>query len=144
MTDRDAALAANQAFYDAFNQMDMDAMADIWSQRSEDTCIHPGWELLRGWPAIRNAWRVIFANTDYNRIGLTDLTIEVIGAVARVQCVENLYTVVGDQTIHSQVAATNILVRTTIGWKITLHHGSPIASETVEMEISTVSDLDIN
>ena len=41
-----AALAANEAFYDAFNQKDPSLMDAVWADSPEVTCIHPGWNLL--------------------------------------------------------------------------------------------------
>ena len=128
MSDDAAVLAANKAFYDAFEALDLAAMSRVWAHRPTAVCVHPGWEILTGWAAVRESWRAIFAGTGYMRFEASDLTIDVIENVARVTCVENLFQVVEGHTIHSQVAATNLFVRTGEGWKLLVHHGSPIAA----------------
>jgi ketosteroid isomerase-like protein len=128
MDDDDAVLAANKAFYDAFEALDLAAMSRVWAHRPTATCIHPGWEILSGWDEIRESWRAIFANTGYMRFKASNIRVHVVGNSAWVCCVENLFQVVEGHTIHSQVACTNLFLRTGEGWKMVLHHGSPIAS----------------
>ena len=131
-----AVRAALDAFYDAFQALDMAAMARVWAQRPQDVCVHPGWEILSGWPVIRESWRAIFANTGFVRFQATDVQVELLGDLARVTNVENLLTVAGQETAHSVIAATNLFLRTPHGWKLTLHHGSPMAMH------QSVSELD--
>src|SRR5690349_18059853 len=45
-------LAANAAFYAAFNAKDAAAMDAVWSSRTDASCIHPGWNLLSGREAV--------------------------------------------------------------------------------------------
>jgi ketosteroid isomerase-like protein len=61
MTDRDALLAANAAFYAAFNAGDPDAMARLWAHGDGVACLHPGWPVLLGREAVLESWRRIFA-----------------------------------------------------------------------------------
>ena len=42
-----AVLAANQAFYDAHEALDLDAMTAAWDH-DDVVCTHPGWPILRG------------------------------------------------------------------------------------------------
>ena len=133
-------LQANTRFYKAFEEMDFSAMSMVWSKRPEDCCIHPGWEILIGWRQIRESWRVIFANTNFMRIELTELSTDLPSpTIGRVCCIENLFTVIDNQTIHSQVACTNLFQHGDDGWKLIHHQGSPIASQPV-----MVQDLDLN
>src|SRR5438309_276363 len=41
-------LAANEAFYRAFNQKDSAAMSALWSESMDVACVHPGWNVLTG------------------------------------------------------------------------------------------------
>lgn len=127
LADRQAVLAAVDAFYAALQGLDFPAMCALWAQRPQDVCVHPGWEVLHGWPAIRESWRAIFANTGFMRAWASEVQVELLGDLARVTNVENLMTVAGAQTAHSQVAATNLFLRTPDGWRMILHHGSPVA-----------------
>ena len=143
-------ISANAAFYSAFEQMDMEAMGRIWRRDEADICVHPGWEVLTGWASIRGSWAAIFANTGYIRIRPDQIQVEILGSTARLTCVENFFTVAGGQTIHSRVAATHLFVETPEGWRLCLHHGSPIASEIdtdsdeLEFEPLEDEDLDLN
>src|SRR5512146_1966411 len=41
-------LASNDAFYDAFNMRDIDAMDKLWAERAPVVCLHPGSTALHG------------------------------------------------------------------------------------------------
>jgi uncharacterized protein (TIGR02246 family) len=125
---------ANARFYRALEELDYDAMASVWAKRDEDVCIHPGWAVLEGWHAVRESWRAIFAGTEFMRFAISDARVQVLGEVARVTCVENIWSLADGRSVHSQVAATNLFVRSDGGWRITLHHGSPIAGSTTVAE----------
>ena len=51
--DLEAVLEANQAFYEAFEARDIDAMSELWEHTDRVVCTHPGWATLRGWGADR-------------------------------------------------------------------------------------------
>jgi hypothetical protein len=128
MSDLDDVLAAHKAFYKAFEALDFTAMSACWSQRDLDICVHPGWETLHGWTDIRQSWRAIFANTEFMKIVIGDARAEVQGDMARVSCIENIYSMADDRTVQAAVACTHVFVRVEGHWKLTLHHGSPIAA----------------
>lgn len=58
-------LATNEAFYQAFEKKDIEAMSAIWSQGTGSRCIHPGRPVIKGWKDIRYSWEQIFKNTRY-------------------------------------------------------------------------------
>jgi ketosteroid isomerase-like protein len=113
---------ANQAFYDAHEARDLAAMSAVWDHADDIVCIHPGWPILRGWAAVEESWRRILHGPGRNQFIVTDDEIVVAGDVAWVTCDENL--VQGAAT--GTVAATNIYRRTAHGWRLTVHHGSPV------------------
>jgi ketosteroid isomerase-like protein len=120
--DTAAVLTANQAFYDAHEARDLDAMAAVWDHGTHVVCIHPGWPILRGWPQVEASWRGIFAGPGRNQFIVTNEVVASIGDVAWVTLDENLVA----QFATGTVAATNTFVRTPTGWKLVLHHGSPV------------------
>lgn len=120
-------LRQNEAFYAAFEAMDLDRMSRCWAGTERDTCVHPGWEFLVGWPAVRESWRAIFAGMSFARFEAEVIGVSVSGDVAWVSCVENMMMIVQGVTAHSQVAATNIFHRRGGRWRMVLHHGSPMA-----------------
>lgn len=121
-------LALNRAFYDAFESLDLDRMRAVWTCTPDDICIHPGWEIYRGWADIQESWRAIFAGTGFMRFELTELVFQHRADLVQLTCIENIYSVTGPVAQHARVACTNLFVETEDGWRLTLHHGSPIAS----------------
>jgi ketosteroid isomerase-like protein len=117
---------ANDRFYRAFESLDIKQMEAMWVQTDRAKCIHPGWELLEGWDAVRQSWAAIFANTAFMRFVITDVSVHLYGHVAWVTCLENLTDAV-ESTQISRVLATNIYEQNTDeDWYIVHHHGSPI------------------
>jgi len=117
---------ANQEFYHAFESLDIGRMDRIWAQQEYVTCIHPGWTLRIGWPAVRDSWVLIFNNTFSMKFDLTEIQVQVAGDVAWVICTENITSRQGEATQESRVLATNLYERVGEQWKIIHHHGSPV------------------
>ena len=90
----------NELFYQAFEQLDVALMDSIWAHQEYVTCIHPGWSIRVGWPAVRDSWVVI--------------------------CTENITSRVGENPQNSRVVATNLFERIGDEWKMIHHHGSPL------------------
>ena len=61
---KEEVLKNNVEFYDAFERLSIDMMDNVWKHDENVICVHPGWELLVGWLAIRESWIMIFQNTD--------------------------------------------------------------------------------
>ncbi len=95
-------------------------------------CVHPGALPVRGTSAINRSWALIMANTPYIQFFLTDVKTSVLGAVASVTCTENVLT--ADETTDkgtfngAKAVATNVFVRTPPGWRLWIHHASPVIS----------------
>jgi len=118
----DDVLAANQSFYDAHEQRDMGAMRDVWEHSERVVCVHPGWPILRTWPVVEESWRRILEGPGRNQFIVTNDVVAVHGDLAWVTLDENL--VQGAST--GTVAATNVFAQSDDGWKLILHHGSPV------------------
>jgi ketosteroid isomerase-like protein len=126
-TDVAAVEAANEEFYLAFEHVDLDRMHAVWDDDEDVTCVHPGWPLLRGRGRVMRSWALIFANTPYIQFFLTDVHVQVTGEIAVVTCAENILTSVGDTEGDATVVATNVFRRRDDGWRLVVHHGSPVA-----------------
>src|SRR6476659_3756232 len=99
---------ANQKFYEAFESLDIGKMDEVWTHQEYVTCIHPGWTIRSGWPAVRDSWVLIFNNTFSMKFELTDVMVQVAGDMAWVICVENLTTQQSDEPQQAKVLATNL------------------------------------
>ena len=118
----DDVLAANQAFYDAHEQRDLEAMRAVWDHGDNTVCTHPGWPILRGWPLIEESWRRILEGPGRNQFILTNIVATGGPGTAWVTLDENLM----QSGATGTVAATNVFTHTADGWKLVLHHGSPV------------------
>ena len=68
MTDINAVLFANEAFYAAFASRDMAAMETVWAADNPVAVIHPGWNPIFGREAVLQTWRDILKNASAPRI----------------------------------------------------------------------------
>jgi ketosteroid isomerase-like protein len=127
---------ANADFYQAFESLDIREMERIWAKDQPVRCIHPGWGVRAGWPAVRDSWILIFNNTSSVRLDVTNVDVRMKGEVGWVTCTENLTTTIDGEIQASRVHATNIFIRRAGHWLMTHHHGSPVfdmpAGEAVE------------
>jgi uncharacterized protein (TIGR02246 family) len=135
MTDVDEVTAANAAMYEAFESADVDRMARVWDDVDPDdvVCVHPGWPMLRGRAHVLRSWSAVMAGTDYIQFFLTDVQVSVAGDTAVVTCTENVLTAVTEAAQSGgAVVATNVLRRRPDGWRVQVHHGSPVLGELVD------------
>jgi len=135
--EKEQAREANANFYKAFENLDIDAMEAIWSKANYVKCIHPGWNLLIGWDAIRRSWVDIFSNTDYMEFTLTHLNIQLFDQIAWVVLTENIWGSAGGEIIESSILATNIFEKQGALWLMIHHHGSPILTSPSTLSSST-------
>jgi uncharacterized protein (TIGR02246 family) len=124
----------NAEFYAAFEVGDLDRMAQVWADDTDAgdsvLCVHPGSPIIRGRGAVLRSWALIMANTSYIQFVLTDVLTKVSGDMAVLTCAENIITASDDDSAGfatgGNVATTNVFVRTADGWRLWLHHGSPV------------------
>ena len=118
-------LAANEAFYRAFEQRDIQAMSLVWFQGMGSVCIHPGGKAIAGWPNIRTSWERIFSNTSNLEIEIEAVAVDVGEAIAYVVLIENVRQNLKGRQFYAQSMATNIFRKMAQKWYLTHHHGSP-------------------
>lgn len=118
---------AEQAFYEAFQRADLDAMMAVWAEDDEVYCVHPGGPRLTGLDQIRESWRQIFANGANMRIQLRGVQ-QMRGGLLAVHSVYEYIAVIGEGGATSVIAATNIYFNIGGGWRIVAHHASPVAN----------------
>ena len=128
MAPADDVLAANQAFYDAHEERDLDAMVEVWAADGEVVCVHPGWPLLRGADQVLASWRAIFSGPGRNQFILTNLSVDVAADIAWVTLEENLV----DRGSTAAIVATNVFRRSDGRWRMVAHHASPVLARTVD------------
>lgn len=139
--DARAVEAANDAFYRSIEAGDVDLLEAVLLDgpaAPDVTSVHPGWPMLRGRGEVLRSFTAVMAGTPYIQFILTDVDVRVVGEVAVVTCGENILTGVeragdGEPELGfaaGRVVATNVFRRTPGGWRLWLHHASPVlASE---------------
>jgi len=132
----DDVIAANAELYAAFEDGDVNRMEAIWDDADDVCCVHPGWPMLRGRSRVLRSWSVIMANTNYIQFFLTSVEAAVDADVAVVTCEENILTAVADPdgglSQSAKVVSTNVFRRRDDGWRLWLHHGSPVLAPSEE------------
>ena len=118
--------AANRRFYEALEAKDPDAVAACWVTGDDAACVHPGGPWVSGWDDVMETWEFILANTGYMEVGVEILGIAVNDPVAVVTCIEHVTSAHEGDRVEASIAATNVFVLGTDGWRLSLHHASPI------------------
>lgn len=124
--------ALNSVFYEAIESGDLDTMQDLWLEAPDTVCVHPGALPVRGTGPINRSWALVMASTPYIQFFLTDVEVTFRGGIASVSCTENVLT--GDERSGvdsfggGMAVATNVFVETAAGWRLWIHHSSPVVS----------------
>jgi len=113
-----------QAFYEALENADVEAMADLWLQDDDVCCTHPGAARLVGYSAVRSSWASILESGPVPIRTLARQSFESPTLVVT-NLVEELVLLQGAvrQLVH--VIASNAFVKTPAGWKMVMHVGAP-------------------
>ncbi len=122
MTDTEAILLANDAFYRALSLADLPAMTRVWLTAPEAVCAHPGGSVLYGWSAIHASWASIFKNQGPLHVWATEASARLYGETAEVTCLENIDAGLVSGAGILQTRATNVFRRVGADWKILEHH----------------------
>ena len=134
MRESDPVRRANRAFYDAFESLDPERMAEVWLRSPRVHCTHPGWKRLSGHEAVLESWARIFENTMSMRFTIEDEEISLMGDLAWVVCTEVIRSQTLDGPAISRVEATNVFEKHGDRWLLVHHHGSPVVGRFDEDE----------
>lgn len=139
-----AVTAANTGFYQAIEHGDIDLMGAIWDDGdSEVRCVHPGTQMICGRSDVLRSWAVVMASTPYIQFFITDVDVRLLCDTAVVTCNENVLTGVdapdGSPSgfAGGKAVATNVFRRSREGWRLWLHHSSPVMSASDDDEEDT-------
>lgn len=123
MPDVCAALAANSAFYEAFNAKDIEAMSQVWASGDVSCeCVHPERPRLRGREEVLASWgRVLSAKTFPSATVSSQQVLLAIDGGAVVICTE-------ETDDGGCLEATNTFrrCREDGGWRCVGHHVGPV------------------
>ena len=115
---------AENAFYEALERGDLEAMMAVWAEDEEIICVHPAGPRLSGQDQVRESWAKIFSAGSGPRVHITQ-QVAVTGMMIAVHSVHENFTIEGDPRAPAPVVATNVYLRTAAGWRMIVHHASP-------------------
>lgn len=137
----DEVLAVHADFYAAFERADFDAMGSIWADDDGVVCVHPAAPPIRGRGAVMRSWVALMATAPYIQFFLTDVEATVTDGLATVTCRENVLSAGADTPVGmfagGTAVATNVFRQTSNGWRLWVHHASPVLSSTELLEEET-------
>ena len=105
-------------------------MGALWLDGPDDVvCVHPGWPPVRGRDAVLRSWSMIMANTSYIQFVLTDVEVRVPTTSPSSPAPRTCSP--GPRArprgcAARQAVSTKVLRRTPGGWRVALHHSSPV------------------
>jgi len=126
MNATDELLLLNARFYEAVEDADINSLEAVWSNTDVPQCIHPGWEALKGWGAIRRSWEAMFASGDPIRISLRKVSGRVSGTLGIVLLEEEITMGRMPAVQVVRAVATNIFEHDGTTWRMIHHHSSPV------------------
>lgn len=122
----EAVREANEAFYQAFEKLDIQQMDTLWIKEDYVKCVHPGWEVRLGWQEVRDSWVLIFNHTYEIKFSVNLLDVVIRGDWAWVVCLEMISTQDQGNWVEGRVLSTNLFELREGRWLLIHHHGSPL------------------
>lgn len=116
--------SAEDAYYDAFDEHDVEKMMSVWAASDETVCLLPMYPAIKGLSGIREAFEHLLKPgspfeiqvTHMHWIETDNLAIHLVGEAIRVPGQPN-----------QSVYATNIFQKNDKGsWHMTMHQNSPV------------------
>lgn len=127
-------LAANETFYRAFRERNMEAMASIWARECSIACMHPGMDPLFGREDVLKSWREFFSHDDAPRIHCVGATAHMMKEDSYVTCLE------GAAGSPPSLVATNVFTKENGIWRLANHHAGPLASRSKRETIAEAAE----
>jgi uncharacterized protein (TIGR02246 family) len=124
---------AETAFYEALEKGDLELMMDVWAEDEEIVCVHPGGARLTGYDQVRESWMQIFGGPQRLKVQISDLAV-LPGMMLAVHSLHENITVEGEARAPAPVVATNVYARTASGWRMLVHHASPVPQAAMRAE----------
>lgn len=117
---------AETAFYEAFERGNLEAMMAVWAESDDIVCVHPQGPRLVGFEAVRESWAQIFSGATQLRVRTIDAQRFDGQSLAVHQVVEVLSAPSQPQGPTQSVCASNVYELTDDGWRMVVHHASPM------------------
>ncbi len=125
-------------FYEALQHADLDHLMALWADDEEVACVHPGGPRIVGLAAIRAAFEAVFQR------GAVSVHPERVRRLHSGDCA--IHHVLERVQLHGEaqqawVIATNVYLKTALGWRLVLHHASPGSAGDVQELVADAGTL---
>jgi SnoaL-like protein len=117
MREIETLLFANETFYRAVSDRDIETLEALWSMAVSTSCLHPGWPPLNDRDEVMDSWRRIITGPSPPIIECISARAHLIGNIGLVTCYEQI----GGEWL----VATNLFVREGADWAIFHHQSGP-------------------
>jgi len=129
-----------QQFYEALQRADIEQLMAVWSDDDDVVCVHPGGPRVVGPGAVRAAFEAVFAN------GAIDVHPDRVRRLHTHACavhsvVERVQVMTPEGVRSASVLATNVYVKTAMGWRMAAHHASPGSPHDIDDIVEAGSTL---
>lgn len=114
-----------QAFYEALQRGDSNALMACWADEEDIACVHPGGPRLVGAQAIRAGFETLFAAGHGVAVRPEQVRQVQVGGCCVHHVVERIDLLTDDGVQAAHVLATNVYCQTAQGWRLVVHHASP-------------------
>lgn len=132
--------AVEEAFYDAIERGDHDAVMALWVEDEEVVCVHPGGQRLVGLPAVRAGWEEVLRHGGVH-VRPTEVRAIQSGTVAVHNLIEQVLVSgrLGPEVV--KVVVTNVFVKGPIGWQMAMHIAAPASVDEPSGDVETAGVL---
>jgi ketosteroid isomerase-like protein len=117
--------AAEAAFYAAFEARSLDAMMAVWADDDRIACLHPLAAPLNGRAAVAAGWQSMFEAAGQFRVQV-ELAHDIREAGQVIRIVREYLTIGQETAPRPPILATNAYRKEVDGWRMVLHHASPL------------------
>jgi len=120
-------------FYKALQQADLERLMTLWADDDEVVCVHPGGTRVIGPAGIRASFEAIFSGG-----GIPVRPVQVHRLLHLGCAVHHLVERVESGAEVGWVLATNVYLKTALGWRLAAHHAS--AGEPQDVTVPVVAE----
>ncbi|MEN8175778.1 MAG: nuclear transport factor 2 family protein [Pseudomonadota bacterium] len=116
---------AEDAYYDALEEGDLDKLMSVWADDDNIGCLLPMQPLATGRAAVTRGWQELFEAAGTVDLQASHVTWIDLGDAA-IHLVEEIMAATPGAPPPPGVYATNIFVKGPDGWRLVMHQNSPL------------------
>jgi ketosteroid isomerase-like protein len=131
-----------QAFYEALENADLDALMALWADDEHVVCIHPGGPRVEGYHDVRDSWKEILSSGALHIRVVPVHSVEGVMVAVRTLLEQVVVNASPTEQHVMQVSATNVFHKGPSGWKLVMRHASPAMDADDMLEEDDFSEFD--